>query len=89
MTNSQRELSRIALLRVLEANETRWGLIAIVLAVHAGAFGFRGLGAELASAELRYLQDKGFVTAAPKEISPENPTWRITAAGRHWLAQNG
>lgn len=89
MTTAQRELYRIALLRVLEANETRWGLSAVVLAVHAGAVGFRGLGTELASAELRYLQNKGFVTASPKEISPENPTWRITASGRDWLAANG
>ena len=89
MTTAQRELYRIALLRVLDANETRWGLSAVVLAVHAGAFGFRGLGAELASTELRFLQHKGFVTAPAQEISPENQTWRITAAGRDWLAATG
>jgi len=89
MNMAQRELYRIALLRVLDANETQWGLSPVVLAVHVGPYGFRGLGAELASTELRYLQDKGFVTAPSKAISPENETWRITAAGRDWLAQNG
>ena len=89
MTASQRELYRAALLRVLEANETQWGLSAPVLAVHVAVFGFRGLGAEVASCELRYLQDKGFVKATAKAISPENQSWRITAAGRDWLAQNG
>jgi len=89
MNPTQRELYRTALLRVLEANETQWGLSAPVLAVHVALFGFRGLGAELASTELRYLQDKGFVSAPTKAISPENQTWRITAAGRDWLAQNG
>ena len=89
MTPAHRELYRTALLRVLEANETQWGLSAPVLAVHAAVFGFRGLGAELASSELRYLQDKGFVSVPSKAISPENQTWRITAAGRDWLAANG
>jgi hypothetical protein len=89
MNIEQRELYRIALLRVLEANETQWGLSASVLAVHVAVFGFRGLGTELASTELRYLQDKGFVKVPSKAISPENETWRITAAGRDWLAQNG
>ncbi|HEU0011096.1 MAG TPA: hypothetical protein VFT34_14865 [Verrucomicrobiae bacterium] len=89
MTAPQRELYRAALLRVLEANETQWGLSAAVLAVHVAGFGFRGLGAEFASSELRYLQDKGFVNAPSKAISPENQTWRITAAGRDWLALNG
>ena len=89
MNPSQRELYRTALLRVLEANETQWGLSAPVLAVHVAAFGFRGLGAEVAATELRYLEDKGFVKACSKAISPENQTWRITAAGRDWLAANG
>jgi len=89
MTAAQRELYRAALLRVLDANETQYGLSAMVLAVHVAVFGFRGLGAELATTELRYLQDKGLVNRPSKAISPENQTWRITAAGRDWLAQNG
>ena len=89
MTPEKRELYRIALLRVLDANETQWGLGAPALAVHVAVFGFPGLGAEPASAELRYLEDKGFVKMNSKAISPENQTWRITAAGRDWLAENG
>ena len=89
MTSTQLELYRMALLRVLEANETQYGLSAPVLAVHVATFGFRGLGADFAAGELRYLEDKGFVRPPPKAISPENQTWRITAAGRDWLAQNG
>ena len=89
MTAPQRELYRAALLRVLEANGTQWGLSTVVVAVHVATFGFPGLGAEVASNELRYLQDKGFVNVHSKAISPENQTWRITAAGRDWLAQNG
>lgn len=37
--------------------------------------------------ELEYLHDKGLVETALKLISPENPAWRITAAGRDFLAR--
>ena len=36
--------------------------------------------------ELAYLADKRLVEAVPKIISPENPTWRITSAGRDFVA---
>ena len=88
MNSAQRELHRAALLRVLEANQTYWGLSAAVVAVHVATFGFPGRGVELAATELRYLGDKGFVHVPSKAISPENQTRRITAAGRDWLAQN-
>ncbi|HEX4085907.1 MAG TPA: hypothetical protein VHY22_13420 [Chthoniobacteraceae bacterium] len=39
--------------------------------------------------ELRYLMDKGFVTTREKEISPELTRYRITAAGRDYLAKEG
>jgi hypothetical protein len=35
---------------------------------------------------LQYLVDKSLLTAVTKTISPENPAWRITAAGRDFLA---
>jgi len=37
--------------------------------------------------ELVYLRDKGLVEAVPKLISPENPAWRISAAGRDFVAR--
>jgi hypothetical protein len=89
MTAPQREIYRASLLRVLDANPTQWGLSAPVVAQHLAMFGFPGGGSEQAATELRYLQDKGFVEVPSKAISPENQTWRITAAGRDWLASNG
>ena len=89
MTPNQRELYRASLLRVLEANDTKWGLSLPALEVNVAAFGFRGLGLDSTEREVRYLKDKGFVEPINKAISPENQTWRITAAGRDWLATNG
>jgi len=88
MNAEQRELYRIALLRVLDANTTTYGLRAAVVAIHAQPFGFKSTP-EQAAQELVYLKDKGFADTNLKAISPENQTWRITAAGRDWLATNG
>jgi hypothetical protein len=48
--------------------------------------GLLRFGEPLLARELGYLRDKGFIEAAPKVISPENPAWRITAAGRDLVA---
>lgn len=89
MTAADRELLRIALLRVLEANNTRFGLGAPALRLSLGQWGFRDLDEKTLGVELGYLFDKGFAAVVAKDISPEMQTWRITANGRDWLAQNG
>jgi hypothetical protein len=86
--NRQRELLRIALLRVLEANGTRFGLAPFGINLHIGMYGFTGASLADIAWELDYLHDKGFVELVAKQISPENTTWRINAAGRDWLAAN-
>jgi hypothetical protein len=87
MNAASRELFRIALLRVLDANETRWGLAALALAVHVGQYGFTPEKNDV-EREMQYLQDKGFADVPSKAVSPENKTWRITATGRDFLATN-
>ncbi len=88
MTAEQRELFRLALLRVAEANDTRWGLLAQAFAIHANQFGFSAKLDETMR-ELEYLEEKGFLKMPGKNISPENRAWKITAAGRDELAQRG
>lgn len=38
-------------------------------------------------AEFEYLRQKGLLEPVGKSISPEVMVWRITAAGRDWLAE--
>lgn len=40
-------------------------------------------------AELVYLADKQLVAVDQKIVSPELKRWRLTAAGRDWLAEEG
>lgn len=82
------EILRLDLLRVLEANRSEWGSNAHVIGVHLRPFGFQLELPELRR-ELQYLEDKGLACTPVKIMSPENKTWRITAAGRDYLAQHG
>jgi DNA-binding PadR family transcriptional regulator len=49
--------------------------------------GFAELTRGELAGELQYLADKGLVVAVEKPVSPEMAVWRITAAGRDYLAQ--
>lgn len=89
MSNEQRELFRLALLRVMESNATERGLGLQALQLSVGAFGFSMPGLDQLKAELAYLEDKRFAIIVGHAISPENKTWRITADGRDELAQHG
>lgn len=87
MNSEEREQLRLSLLRFLDANATVRFLGTGLLLQMAKAEGRGDLKAAEVEAELRYLLDKGFVEMAAKQISPENKTWRITAAGRDAFAQ--
>lgn len=85
MTNGQREQIRLSILRYCECAE-QFGLAETLLLQFIRSEGFRGLTAGQLRAEIAYLADKGFLVSVPKLISPENPAWRITAAGRDFFA---
>lgn len=85
MSPEERELLRLALLRVLDTNRTAFGLPAPALGLQIRRFGFQVDPAEL-TVELEYLLDKGLVALKDKVISPENRAWRLTAAGRDFIA---
>lgn len=85
MNSSQRENIRLSLLRHCDAAE-QFALAAPLLLQFLRNEGFRELDAPALRAELRYLADKGLLATLPKTISPENEAWRITAAGRDFLA---
>ena len=89
MSPEQREQLRLSLLRFLDGNLTAYGLSANLLLAFARSEGRPGLTLAETRVELEYLADKGLVSQTPKPISPENRAWRITAAGRDFLAERG
>ena len=86
MNPTEREQARLSLLRYLAANRGRFGMVVAMLRQYLAAEGSLLSPAEI-EAELVYLADKEMVAETTKSISPENRAWRITAAGRDYLAQ--
>ena len=64
------------------------GLTSNELVVGAKSQGFADIDRETVEEELAYLSDKKHVEKLPKEISPEVESFRVTAAGRDYLAIN-
>lgn len=88
MNPTEREHIRLSLLRFLAENPTRWGFNLALLTQMARAEGRTGLEPQQVEAELLYLEDKGLITRCEKVLSPELRAWRITAAGRDFLAEH-
>jgi hypothetical protein len=82
------ELFDNALLRVLDANNTQWGLQAPALSMFTREFGFAPSSAETVN-RLEYLTGKGMVHEVPKVLSKANRAWKITDAGRRHLDEQG
>lgn len=87
MNAEQRENFRKAILCSLDDNNQRVGLNIKALTMLVGSYGFPSTDPKELKAELGYLEDKGLVAEVLKGISPENPSWRITAEGRDFVAK--
>lgn len=85
MNSTQLEQIRLSLLRYSDSSG-QYGLTPGLLLQFIRSEGFRSLTAAQLEAEIAYLADKSFLARLPKSISPENAAWRITAAGRDFLA---
>jgi hypothetical protein len=85
MTSDQKELFRVAVLRVFAANKTRFGLGLPAVAHLATLFGFTDVAPEETAEAVEYLEHKQLLAEVPKTISPENRAWRITPAGVAFL----
>jgi hypothetical protein len=82
------ELFDIALLRVLDANNTLWGLQAQALGMFTREFGFSPSTSETVN-RLEYLTGKGMVEDVAKVLSKANRAWKITSTGRRYLDEQG
>lgn len=91
LTPAQTELYHLALLRVLDGNATRFGLIEPALRTLVRAEGFEPTERELTDA-LDYMADPevGFVTQVNKgQFNSANRAWKITARGTNQLRERG
>ena len=82
------ELLDNALLKVLDANNTTWGLQAPALRLFAREFGFNPSPEQTVS-RLEYLTEKGMAREVPKALNKANRAWKISDAGRRYLDEQG
>jgi hypothetical protein len=88
MTATDRETLRHTILSAAEAAKP-YGVTLALLSVAVRNIGLRSATTGDIHAEVDYLADKGFLHPEPKALSPENKSWRISASGRDYLAQEG
>ena len=97
MNPEQKEFFRLAILRVLDLNRTRYGLGTVALVHHLAQFDYssRKFGGDMKAFEselmdaLQYLTDKGLIEEALKVVSRENRAWRITTDGIAYIDSQG
>ena len=82
------ELFDNALLKVLDANNTLYGLQAPALAMFTREFGFAPSEPETVR-RMEYLTEKGMAREVPKLLSKANRAWKISEAGRRHLDEYG
>jgi hypothetical protein len=85
--SNEMELFDGAVLKVLEANNTQFGLSAPALRMLVRQFGFNASEAELVEA-LEYLTGKGLVGEVAKTLAKAFRNWKITDAGRRYVDEN-
>lgn len=81
MSPELKEQFRMAILKVLDANNTRFGLTVPAVSHMLPMFGFSHPKAEEVADEMEYLSKKELITEVLKVVSRENRAWRITQEG--------
>lgn len=88
MNASELEQFRLSLLRYLDRDGSdRFGLPTAFLKTQANNES-QGVTYDQTERELVYLMGAGLVEEIKKLLSPENRSWKLTKAGRDFLAQN-
>jgi hypothetical protein len=88
--NTTLEILHQTLLKIMDANRTRFGLQPVTLVLHLRGLGVIATKAEVIEA-LDYLASRAPALAEETrpEINRENRAWRITEAGIRYVDQHG
>lgn len=89
MNAAQQELFDLALLRVLDANRTRYGLTVAAIGHLMAEFGFPSPDQNVVLDRIEYLGNKKLLEEVSKIIGKANRAWRITEAGLNHVDQHG
>ena len=85
MTPAQEELFDLAILRVLDRNRSRFGLISAAIGHLMVEFGFPSPDPDLLLDRLDYLTRKSLIQEVAKLVGNANRAWRITEDGLQYV----
>lgn len=88
MTPQQTDLFDLAILRVLDANRTRYGLTVAATGHLMAEYGFKSPNPETVLDRIDYLTGKGLVEEVTKLIGKANRAWRLTEAGLQYVDEH-
>lgn len=88
MTPEHRELLRVAIMETADSAKP-FAVDLRLLLIGVRTLGLRSVSSGEVLAEADYLDGKGLLERCRKVVSPEMAGWKITAAGRDWLAEEG
>lgn len=88
MEPTQQELFDKALLSVLDANRTRFGLGLRAIGHQMAPFGFPAPKEDLVADRIDYLVRKDLVEEVTKNVHAANRAWRLTPAGFDFVDQH-
>lgn len=88
MIEEQKALFRTAILRVLDANRTRFGVGLPAIGHMTVQFGFANPESDALADAVDYLALKGLVEEVMKEVNRSNRCWRITQKGIAFLDES-
>ena len=81
MSPEEQELFDLAILRVLDANRTRYGLGSAAIGHLLTQYGFGAAGGDELLDRIAVLERKGLVEEVAKLIGAANRAWRISDKG--------
>lgn len=85
----RREALQEAILVVLDANHTQFGLNLHGITMWTSRQGFSNLTAAEVEPELEYLKERGLIAEVGKTLEPANRYWKRTGLGRDYLSERG
>jgi hypothetical protein len=88
MNAAERMNLRVGVLKVLQANQSRYGLGVDAITLHVSTLGFGRITAPEVEAAMIALEEGGMIARLSEPLRPGTAVFRITDEGRSYLAEN-
>ena len=88
MNSAEKANLRLAVLKVLDANQSKFGLNLDAITLRLTPFGFDRITQPEVEAVMQHLESEKMIARLPNALTPGVHLWRITDDGRSYLIEN-